>query len=161
MFRKNFSIDLEYDSHELLYIISDFLKEKGISYFNTIEGNKLRGNGDAGMGIFEIEKVTDRDKNLKLFVEANSNISADILGNLITMALEHVEENHLFEKPITQIEKLEDIEIDLGNEEKEEEDSKIKKCHHEYEIIKEEEFMGIDIIVYHCKNCNKLEFYKK
>lgn len=159
MFGKNFTVDLEYDSHQLLFIISDFLKEKGISYFNTIEGNKLRGNGDAGMGIFEIEKVIDRDKNLKLFVEANSNISAEILTNLITMALEHVEENNLFDKSIVQIEEVEDKEIDLENEEKDE-DSKIKKCHHEYENIKEEEFMGIDIIVYHCKKCNKLEFFK-
>ncbi len=157
MFGKNFTIDLDYDSHELLYIISDFLKEKGISYFNTIEGNKLRGNGDAGMGIFEIEKILDRDKNLKLFVEANSNISAEILDNLITMALEYIEENNLYEKPAMEINEIENIQIKLENEE----DKRIENCSHDYTLIKEEDFMGIDISVYHCKKCNKLEFYKK
>ena len=49
------------------------------------------------MGVFQIEKRIDRDKILKLFVEANSPVSADILKNLIEMTLEHIEENKFLE----------------------------------------------------------------
>lgn len=150
MFGKIFSIDLKFDSHELLYIINDFLKSNGISHFNNIEGNKLRGNGDAGMGVFEIEKRRDRDKILRLHVETNSSTSADILKNLIEIVLEHMEENELYEV----LEEEEEI-IEKPEAEKKE------VCNHDFHLLKEDELFGIKVEVYHCDKCNKLEFYKK
>lgn len=149
MFGNNFIVDLDFDSHELLYVINDLLKEKGISYINTMDEKKLRGYGDAGMGIFEMEKKIDRDKNFKLHVETNSQISSEILKNLIDMALEHIEENNLY---IRQEEEIKETEKEISEK---------KVCSHEYKLIREEEFMGIDLNVYLCSNCNKLEFYKK
>lgn len=151
MFGKNFVIELKFDTHDLLYIISDFLKSNGISHFNNIEGNKLRGYGDAGMGIFEIEKRVDRDKILKLFVEANSPVSADILENLIDAALEHIEENKLYERIVV---------IDEENEIEEIHEDQ-DKCLHDFQLVKEDELFGMEVNVYMCSKCQKIEFYKK
>lgn len=151
MFGKNFVIELKFDTHDLLYIISDFLKSNGISHFNNIEGNKLRGYGDAGMGVFEIEKKVDRDKILKLFVEANSPVSADILENLIDAALEHIEENKLYERIVV---------IDEENEIEEIHEDQ-DKCLHDFQLVKEDELFGMEVNVYMCSKCQKIEFYKK
>ncbi|MDD4342975.1 MAG: hypothetical protein PHH19_01230 [Eubacteriales bacterium] len=151
MFGKNFVIELKFDTHDLLYIISDFLKSNGISHFNNIEGNKLRGYGDAGMGVFEIEKRVDRDKILKLFVEANSPVSADILENLIDAALEHIEENKLYERIVV---------IDEENEIEEIHEDQ-DKCLHDFQLVKEDELFGMEVNVYMCSKCQKIEFYKK
>lgn len=151
MFGKNFVIELKFDTHDLLYIISDFLKSNGISHFNNIEGNKLRGYGDAGMGVFEIEKRVDRDKILKLFVEANSPVSADILENLIDAALEHIEENKLYERIVV---------IDEENEIEEIHEDQ-NKCLHDFQLVKEDELFGMEVNVYMCSKCQKIEFYKK
>jgi len=151
LFGKNFVIELKFDTHDLLYIISDFLKSNGISHFNNIEGNKLRGYGDAGMGVFEIEKRVDRDKILKLFVEANSPVSADILENLIDAALEHIEENKLYERIVV---------IDEENEIEEIHEDQ-DKCLHDFQLVKEDELFGMEVNVYMCSKCQKIEFYKK
>lgn len=151
MFGKNFVIELKFDTHDLLYIISDFLKSNGISHFNNIEGNKLRGYGDAGMGVFEIEKRVDRDKILKLFVEANSPVSADILENLIDAALEHIEENKLYERIVVIDEENEIEEIHEGQD----------NCLHDFQLVKEDELFGMEVNVYICSKCQKIEFYKK
>lgn len=151
MFGKNFVIELKFDTHDLLYIISDFLKSNGISHFNNIEGNKLRGYGDAGMGVFEIEKRVDRDKILKLFVEANSPVSADILENLIDAALEHIEENKLYERIVV---------IDEENEIEEIHEDQ-DKCLHDFQLVKVDELFGMEVNVYMCSKCQKIEFYKK
>ncbi|NCC81323.1 MAG: hypothetical protein EOM04_03530 [Clostridia bacterium] len=151
MFGKNLVIELKFDTHDLLYIISDFLKSNGISHFNNIEGNKLRGYGDAGMGVFEIEKRVDRDKILKLFVEANSPVSADILENLIDAALEHIEENKLYERIVV---------IDEENEIEEIHEDQ-DKCLHDFQLVKEDELFGMEVNVYMCSKCQKIEFYKK
>lgn len=151
MFGKNLVIELKFDTHDLLYIISDFLKSNGISHFNNIEGNKLRGYGDAGMGVFEIEKRVDRDKILKLFVEANSPVSADILENLIDAALEHIEENKLYERIVVIDEENEIEEIPEDQD----------KCLHDFQLVKEDELFGMEVNVYICSKCQKIEFYKK
>ncbi len=151
MFGKNLVIELKFDTHDLLYIINDFLKSNGISHFNNIEGNKLRGYGDAGMGVFEIEKRVDRDKILKLFVEANSPVSADILENLIDAALEHIEENKLYERIVV---------IDEENEIEEIHEDQ-DKCLHDFQLVKEDELFGMEVNVYMCSKCQKIEFYKK
>jgi hypothetical protein len=151
LFGKNFVIELKFDTHDLLYIINDFLKSNGISHFNNIEGNKLRGYGDAGMGVFEIEKRVDRDKILKLFVEANSPVSADILENLIDAALEHIEENKLYERIVV---------IDEENEIEEIHEDQ-DKCLHDFQLVKEDELFGMEVNVYMCSKCQKIEFYKK
>jgi len=151
LFGKNLVIELKFDTHDLLYIISDFLKSNGISHFNNIEGNKLRGYGDAGMGVFEIEKRVDRDKILKLFVEANSPVSADILENLIDAALEHIEENKLYERIVV---------IDEENEIEEIHEDQ-DKCLHDFQLVKEDELFGMEVNVYMCSKCQKIEFYKK
>jgi len=145
LFGKSFSIELKFDTHDLLYIISDSLKSNGISHFNNIEGNKLRGLGDAGMGVFEIEKKVDRDKILRLFVEANSPVSADILKNLIEMTLDNIEE-------VPQIAKDEVIEENF---------SEIDKCSHDFQLVKEDELFGMEVSVYLCSKCQKIIFYKK
>ncbi len=157
MFGKNFTIELKFDAHDLLYIISDFLKSNGISHFNNIDGNKLRGYGDAGMGVFQIEKRIDRDKILKLFVEANSPVSADILKNLIEMTLEHIEENKLYENIVGEISEAE-AENEVSSQ------TIIAGeviCNHDYQFIKEDELLGMEVNVYLCSNCQKIEFYKK
>lgn len=154
MFGKNYIIDLDFDTHELLYIISDFLKSNGISHFNNIEGNKLKGFGDAGMGIFMIEKKIDRDKKQRLYIEANSPMSADILKNLVDAALEHIEENKLYEVKEEDSFEEDAMSLDDNNKEKE-------VCKHDYEIIKQGELLGVEVDIYQCKKCNKLEFYKR
>lgn len=159
MFGKKFTIDLEFDTHELLFIINDFLKEKGISYSNTLEGNKLRGYGDAGMGVFQIEKKIDRDKNLKLYVEANSAISADILNGIIELALEHIEENNLYETSKETLNLLEVISPEDGEEKIKNEEKEI--CSHKFNLIKEDKIMDIEVSIYQCENCNKLEFFRR
>ncbi len=153
MFGKRFTVNLSGDSHQLLYIIDDFLKKNGISYINQVEPTKLRGYGDAGMGIFEIEKRRDREKQLKLYVETNSPISADILENLILNALEYMEENSLFDAEEVE-QKKEALVLEV--EEKEQ-----VHCEHDLVHLKDEEFLGLDISVFLCQKCNKLEFYKK
>lgn len=157
MIGKQKVIDLEHDSYELLFVIEDYLKKNGISYSNKIEGNKLQGYGDAGMGIFIIEKIQDRYKNIKLYVDTNSGMSEEILISLIDMAIEHVTENDLWDKEEIELDKNASLEAKGEIEAVAEK----KDCKHDFHLMKEEEFMGMEISVFHCKNCNKLELYKK
>lgn len=154
MFGKRFTVDLEADSHQLLYIVDDFLKKNGISYINQVEPEHLRGYGDAGMGIFEIEKRRDRERQLKLYVDTNSPMSAQILENLILNVLEHMEENDLYDKPEEKEGTKEGSDL---TEDKEE----LGRCDHDYSLLKEDSFLGLEIELYLCKKCNKIEIYKK
>ena len=151
MFGKSFKVELDFDTHELMFIIDDFLRKNGISHFNHVEAHKIRCMGDAGMGIFEIEKKVDRDKKKKLYVEANSPISAEILENLIASALDYIRENELYEVQEEKEEEIIVIPLDnIGAD-----------CIHDYHFLKEEDFLGIEVNIFQCANCNKLEFYKK
>lgn len=154
LFGRSFTVELSADSHQLLYVIDDFLKQNGISYINQVEPTKLRGYGDAGMGIFEIEKRKDREKQLKLYVDTNSPISAAILENLILNVLDYMEENNLYESD-EKLDKEEDT-LPTGDIEKE-----AILCEHKYTFLKEEELFGLEVSVFICDQCKKLEFYKK
>ena len=143
----NAVVELKYDLEEILFLIDDSLKEHGISHFNNVSGNRLKGYGDAGMGIFEIEKKRDKDKKTKLFITANSKVSVDILENVIHFTFDQIEEKGL----------------DTAKKEETQKESTENSCSfgkHELEYLKTDEIAGMQVNIFICKNCSKIEFFK-
>ena len=150
MFGAIIKMELKHDTRDLLHRIDEQLKAQGVSYFNKIDNNKLRGYGDAGMGIFEIERKEDADLSYKLFIDANSPTSAEILENIVLITYDAMEEQGYPEELLFGKEQLrtETVANDCtaGN--------------HQFELIKEDNLFDIPVAVYLCSECNKLEMYK-
>ena len=150
MFGAIITLDIPYDTRDLLFRIDEQLKSHGISYFNKIDSNKLRGYGDAGLGIFEIERKEGQDLQYRLHIDANNVSSAEILENIVLLTFDLMEEEDLDPALLhnNQVVVTEQIKEDcsLGG--------------HTLELLKEEELTGIPVRIFVCTKCSKIEMYK-
>ena len=147
----DFELELEWDADNILEEIVRNLKKEGISYRNNIEGNILRGFGDAGIGLFVIEKKTDKNLNSWLVVKPNSATTAQILRSIIELTLEELEqESEKTEQGIPKVApETDSVRISLCS-----------SCKGELVFTKKAIFLDMKVEIFTCNACGRIEFYR-
>lgn len=140
-------VDIEVESDNLMIEIDENLKKYGLSHRNSIEGDTLRGFGDAGVGVFFIQRKRDDDNRFKLFLETNNEDTAGMILNIFQITFEELRQ------------KVESVENIVDKEVVKKDIMVCSACQDDAVYLKDDTLFGIKVAVYICRKCKKVEIY--